>query len=333
MNQHPGSLRRRTLMAAALAAPAATVFPSIAAAQGSDFPSRPVRIVLPFPPGTANDITLRLLAERLSARWKQPVIVDNRPGGSSIIGTDAVAKSAPDGYTLLANITLIVQNPALRKKLPYDPKDLTAVTQLNRQQLAVFVRSELPVRNFNELVALAQSKPGTLNFASWGLGSTAHLMFEKIQLDKGVKMVHVPYKGGAEINKAVLAGEADIGVADLLSPDAFFKAGKLRVIAVTGPQRLARMPDVQTLAEAGVKGFEGYNWVGLFAPANTPPAIVRRISDEINAIQADPALNKRFRDDMFVEPSETTPQDFARIYERDMATWTQVIKETRVTLE
>ena len=333
MKQHPGSLRRRTLMAAALAAPAATVFPSLAAAQGSDFPSRPVRIVLPFPPGTANDITLRLLAERLSARWKQPVIVDNRPGGSSIIGTDAVAKSAPDGYTLLANITLIVQNPALRKKLPYDPKDLTAVTQLNRQQLAVFVRSELPVRNFNELVALAQSKPGSLNFASWGLGSTAHLMFEKIQLDKGVKMVHVPYKGGAEINKAVLAGEADIGVADLLSPDAFFKAGKLRVIAVTGPQRLARMPDVQTLAEAGAKGFEGYNWVGLFAPANTPPAIVRRISDEINAIQADPALNRRFREDMFVEPSETTPQDFARIYERDMATWTQVIKETRVTLE
>ncbi len=232
-----------------------------------------------------------------------------------------------------ANITLIVQNPALRKKLPYDPKDLVPVTQLNRQQLAVFVRSELPVRNFSELVAHAQARPGTLNFASWGLGSTAHLMFEKIQLDKGVKMVHVPYKGGAEINKAVLSGEADIGVADLLSPDAFFKAGKLRVIAVTGPRRLARMPEVQTLAEAGVGGFDGYNWVGLFAPASTPAAIVRRISDEINLVQADAALGKRFRDEMFVEPSETTPQDFAKIYERDMATWTQVIRETRVTLD
>ncbi|MES2972629.1 MAG: tripartite tricarboxylate transporter substrate binding protein [Pseudomonadota bacterium] len=333
MTQHPGSPRRRALLAAALAAPAATLLPFAAHAQGSEFPSRPVRIVLPFPPGTANDITLRLVAERLSARWKQPVVVDNRPGGSSIIGTDAVAKSAADGYTLLANITLIVQNPALRKKLPYDPKDLVPVTQLNRQQLAVFVRSELPVRNFSELVAHAQARPGTLNFASWGLGSTAHLMFEKIQLDKGVKMVHVPYKGGAEINKAVLSGEADIGVADLLSPDAFFKAGKLRVIAVTGPRRLARMPEVQTLAEAGVGGFDGYNWVGLFAPASTPAAIVRRISDEINLVQADAALGKRFRDEMFVEPSETTPQDFAKIYERDMATWTQVIRETRVTLD
>ncbi len=333
MTQHPGSPRRRALLAAALAAPATTLLPFAALAQGSEFPSRPVRIVLPFPPGTANDITLRLVAERLSARWKQPVVVDNRPGGSSIIGTDAVAKSAPDGYTLLANITLIVQNPALRKKLPYDPKDLVPVTQLNRQQLAVFVRSELPVRNFSELVAHAQARPGTLNFASWGLGSTAHLMFEKIQLDKGVKMVHVPYKGGAEINKAVLSGEADVGVADLLSPDAFFKAGKLRVIAVTGPRRLARMPEVQTLAEAGVNGFDGYNWVGLFAPASTPAAIVRRISDEINLVQADAALGKRFRDDMFVEPSETTPQDFAKIYERDMATWTQVIKDTRVTLD
>lgn len=333
MTQPPRSARRRSLLAAALAAPAAALVPSTGFAQASDFPSRPVRIVLPFPPGTANDTTLRLIAERLSARWKQPVVVDNRPGASSIIGTDAVAKSAADGYTLLANITLMVQNPALRKKLPYDPKDIVPVTQLNRQQLAVFVRSELPVRNMSELVALAQSKPGSLNFASWGLGSTAHIMFEKIQLDKGVKMVHVPYKGGAEINKAVLAGEADIGVADLLSPNALFQAGKLRVIAVTGPRRLARMPDVQTLAEGGITGFEGYNWLGIFAPAATPAAVVKRISDEINAVQADAALNRRFREDMFLEPSETTPQDFAKIYERDMATWTQVIRDTKVVLD
>lgn len=342
MTQRPSTLdhsKRRLFpialrWAAAAACCAAALGPTSAMAQASGYPNRPVRIVLPFPPGTANDITLRMIAERLSKRWNQPVIIDNKPGASSIIGTDFVAKSAPDGYTLLANITLIVQNPALRKKLPYDAtKDLIPITQLNRQQLAVFARSDLPVKSVGELLNYAKSNPDKINFATWGLGSTAHLMLEKIRVDKGAKMTHVPYKGGAEINKAVIAGEADVGVADLLSPDAHFKSGRLRVIGVTGPTRIPTMPDVQTLAEAGVQGFEGYNWVGLFAPANTPAQIVRKISDDINAVQADPALAKRFTEEMFVSPSATTPEEFAKIFNRDLGTWTSVIQRVGVSLE
>ncbi|MGO4392456.1 Bug family tripartite tricarboxylate transporter substrate binding protein [Variovorax sp. M-6] len=331
--------RRRSLLPIALrwtaaACCAAVLGTTSAMAQTAAYPNRPVRIVLPFPPGTANDITLRMIAERLSKRWNQPVIIDNKPGASSIIGTDFVAKAPPDGYTLLANITLIVQNPALRKKLPYDAtKDLVPVTQLNRQQLAVFTRSDLPVKSVAELLSYAKANPDKVNFATWGLGSTAHLMLEKIRVDKGAQMTHVPYKGGAEINKAVISGEADVGVADLLSPDAHFKSGRLRVIGVTGPSRIPTMPEVQTLAEAGVQGFEGYNWLGLFAPAQTPPQIVRKISDDINEIQADPALARRFTDEMFVSPSATTPEEFAKIFNRDLGTWTSVIQRVGVSLE
>lgn len=324
-------LSRRRLLAAS--AGWATLGTAGAQAQAVDFPSRPVRIVLPFPPGTVNDAVLRLVGEGLTQRWKQPIVIDNRPGASSIIGTDHVAKSASDGYTLLANITLVVQNPALRKKLPYAFNDLRAVTQFNRQQLPVFVRADLPVHSVTQLLELARAQPGKINFATWGLGSTAHLLQEKMRVDNGAPMTHVPYKGGADIIKALLSGEADVAVADLLSPDAHFKSGKLRVIGVTGPVRLPNMPQVQTLQEAGVTGFDGYNWLGLFAPARTPDAVVRKISEDINAVQADPALTRRFMEEMYVNPSATTPEQFAQIVDRDLQTWTGVIRRVGVSLE
>jgi tripartite-type tricarboxylate transporter receptor subunit TctC len=324
---------RRSLLAEALACAAVGIVPSASLAQAGKFPTRPVRIILPFLPGGANDGTLRLVTERLSAMWGQPVIVEYKPGASSIIGTDLVAKSSPDGYTLLATIMLIVQNPSLRKKLPYDPAALTPVTQLNRQQLAIYVRPDLPIKSVSELIAYAKDRPGVLNFASWGVGSTPHILLEKLQLDSGVKMTHVAYKGGAEINKAVLSGEADVGLTDLLSPDPLFKAGRLRVIGVTGPQRLATMPDIQTLGEAGVNGFDGYSWIGLFAPSRTPPSVVRDISDAINHVQADPALDRRLREDFLVYPSATTPEQFRQIYERDRETWAGVIQATKISLD
>lgn len=299
----------------------------------TDFPSRPVRIVLPFPPGTVNDSVLRMVGEGLAQRWKQPVVIDNKPGASSIIGSDHVAKSAPDGYTLLANITLVVQNPVLRKKMPYAFEDLRAVTQFNRQQLPVFVRAGLPVQSVTELIALARAQPNKINFATWGLGSTAHLLLEKMRVDNDAPMLHVPYKGGADIIKALLSGEADVAVADLLSPDAHFKSGKMRVIGVTGPMRLSNMPQVQTLQEAGVTGFDGYNWLGLFAPRLTPDAVVRRISADINAVQADPVLKRRFVEEMYVTPSTTTPEQFTQILDRDLQTWTSVIRRVGVSLE
>ena len=326
------NITRRTVSALAIAGFLGTVA-APTYAQATPYPSGPVRIVLPFPPGTVNDTILRILAEKLSQRWKQPVTVDNKPGASSMIGTANVAQSTPDGLTLLVNITLIVQNPALRPKLPYDPAKLVPVTQINRQQLPVFVRSDLGIDSMTKLFAHAQANPGKINFASWGIGSTAHIIHAKMEKDKGVKMTHIPYKGGADIVKALVSGEADVAVADFLSPNAYFKNGKLRVIAVTGPKRVATLPDVPTLAESGVKGFEGYNWLGLFAPAGTPPAIIRKIADDIAAVQADPALAARFRDEMFVDPTASGTEDFRKIYQRDAATWSAVIKETGVKAE
>lgn len=329
--EHRNVSRRATL--SLVAASIVSVFGvAPAVAKDPDFPSAPVRIVVPFPPGTVNDTILRILAERLSQRWKQPVTIDNKPGASSMIGTSAVAQSRADGHTLLANITLMVQNPALRSKMPYDPKALVAVTQINRQQLPVFVRSDIGIDSMTKLFAYAQANPGRLNFASWGLGSTAHIMKAKIEQDKQITMTHIPYKGGADIVKALLAGEADVAVADFLTPNVYFQSGKLKVIAVTGPKRFAAMPNVPTLAESGVSGFEGYNWLGLFAPAGTPPAVMKKIAADIAAVQADAATQQRFKE-MFVEPTATTPEEFQKIYARDAQIWTSVIRSTKITLE
>lgn len=322
------TMRRRTALLAALGTPFGK-----AVAATPRYPRGPVRLVLPFPPGSVNDTITRLIAERLAERWQQPVTVDNRPGASSMLGTAHVAQAAPDGHTLLVNITLMLQNPALRSKLPYDPKALVPVAQFNRQQLPLFARADLGLRSVSHLFALAQAQPDKLNFATWGLGSTAHLLLEKLQKDKGVRMTHVPYKGGAEIIKALLAGEADVAVADFLSPAAHFRSGRLNVLAVTGPVRAAHLPAVPTLAESGVAGFEGYNWTGLFAPTGTPAAVLQQIADAIAAVQADPALAARLRDELYVEPTALGPAAFGEVYRRDGERWRAVIRETGVRLD
>lgn len=333
MQRIKSNSRRFTLKVATLVVLATLLAAGPALAKDGDFPTGPVRIVLPFPPGTVNDSILRIVAERLSQRWKQPVTVDNKPGASSMLGATAVSQAKADGHTLLANITLMVQNPALRAKLPYDPKALVPVTQINRQQLPVFVRSDLGIDSTTKLFAYAQANPGRLNFASWGIGSTAHIIKAKLEQDKKITMTHIPYKGGADIVKALLSGEADVAVADFLSPSAHFQSGKLKVIAVTGPKRFANMPNVPTLAEAGVAGFEGYNWFGLFAPTGTPSAVLKKIAMDIAAVQSDPALQARFKNEMFVEPTATTPEEFQKIYARDAQTWTSVIRATKIALD
>ena len=326
------SLKRRYVISAFVAA-SFIALGSVPVYAQAQYPSGPVRIVHPFPPGNVNDTVLRLLAERLSQMWKQPVTIDNRPGASSMIGTANVAQAPADGLTLLANITLMVQNPALRPKLPYDPAKLVPVTQINRQQLSFYVRSDLGIDSTTQLFALAQAQPGKINFATWGIASTAHIILAKMEQDKGIKMAHIPYKGGAEIMKALVSGDADIAVGDLLTPNAFFKNGKFKLIAVTGPKRVAHRPDVPTLEEVGVKGFEGYNWLGLFAPVGTFPAIIKKISDDIAAVQSDPALVARFRDEMFLDPTATGTDEFLQIYQRDAATWTSLIKATGLKAE
>ena len=183
-----------------------------------------------------------------------------------------------------------------------------------------------------ELVAYAKANPGKVNFATWGIASTAHMVFEKIRIDTGAPMVHVPYKGSQEINKALLTGEADVAVMDVVTPLPHIRSGKLRAIAVNGPVRAPIFPEVQTLSEGGIAGFEPYGWLGLFAPAGTPAAIVRKIAADLNAVQADPALAKRW-DDLQVYPSDTTPEQFKAIFDKDLATWTAVIRRTGLTID
>ncbi|UXN58484.1 Bug family tripartite tricarboxylate transporter substrate binding protein [Phyllobacterium zundukense] len=301
-----------------------------AIAQSADYPNRLVRIVLPFPPGTSNDLAIRMLAERLSKQWGQPVVVENRPGASSIIGTVVVVKAPADGYTLLATISLLAQNHTLIRNLPYDAlRDLVPVTELNRQQLAVYVRDDSPFYSVADLLSHARTHPGELKFATWGVGSTAHLMIEKIRLDKSAVMTHVPYKGGTDIVRAVLSDEVDVGAGDLR----IASRSRLRVIAVTGPSRLIALPQVGTLAEAGVDGFGDYSWFGLFAPAGTPPEIVRKISDSINRVQSDPTLAKRLTDDMLATPTFTTPEEFSKIFQESVNTWASFIKATGVATD
>ena len=274
-----------------------------------------------------------MLAEKLSGRWKQPVIVENKPGASSIIGTDAVVKAAPDGYTLLATTSFLAQNQSLRRDLPYDAfRDLAPITELHHEQLVLYVRGDSPVHNIAELTALAKEHPDQINFGTWGAGSMAHLIIEKFRHDKGVLMTQVPYKGAGEIATGVVSGVIDVGVGDLFSSMPFLETGQLRAIAVTGPSRADRLPAVETLSEAGLDGFHEYNWFGLFAPAATSPAIVRKISDTINEIESEPAYAKRLTDQFLAHHSATTPEQFAEFFKQEVARWAAVIKSTGVTV-
>lgn len=297
------------------------------------FPERQVRIIMPFPPGAANDTTMRAIAERLADRWKVPVIVENRAGGSTIIGTAVVANAEPDGYTLLANVALIMQNPLLRKNLSYDPAKLVPVSQVNIQQLVIVARKGLNVHNLDELAEQARKSDRKLNFATFGIGSTAHLMLAKIEQDKNIEMVHVPYKGAGDIVKALMAGEADFAVMDPLYPQPYFKSGDITPVAVTASERLPYLPDTPTMEESGVTGFGSYSWLALFAPTGTPDAVLDEIATAVREVQQEPGLHKRFVEEMRVVPSTATRAEFAKIYKQDTARWADVIKQTGISLE
>lgn len=324
-------LTRRALLASSAAVvPAFNVF-----GQSATFPSKPVRIVFPFPPGTANDVAVRMVAERLSAKWKQPVLVDSKPGASTIIGTDMVVRAPADGHTLLANITLVLQNTALGRKLPYNVQtDLRPIAQIHRSQLSVLSRTDFPAKNLTEMFALAKrSTEMKFNFASWGLGSTAHIVYEKMRVDQKIDYTHVPYKGGSEIITGLLVGDVQVGMADLLSPAPHIKSGKIKVIGVTGPRRRPEYPNAPTLAESGVTGFEGYNWLGLFAPAALDTRIAMQINEAVAEALSDPVLVKRFTDDLIVEPARLSLNEWTQTVERDLTSWRAVVQRAKVTVD
>jgi tripartite-type tricarboxylate transporter receptor subunit TctC len=329
MGEH---MKRRQFLATALASmPTLLSARWPAQAQSPAWPTRLVKFVVPTTAGGGSDIALRLLTESLARRWGQSVIVDNRPGANAIVGTDFVAKSAPDGCTILCAAPTLVQNVALGRSLPYNvTKDLVPVTQMNRQQYAILAARGVPGDSLPSVLENAKAARRSLNFASVGLGSTGHLIMEKMKRDTHSDIVHVPYRGSPELVRAMVSGECDLGLVDVQTAFSYISDGSTKMVAVTGPKRLAVRPDVPTLAEAGISGFEGYNWVGLFVPTGTPAAVVAKIATDIRDVQADPAIAKRLTQDLMVEPTGTTPEEFRQIFEQDLTRWTELVHQIGV---
>jgi tripartite-type tricarboxylate transporter receptor subunit TctC len=272
----------------------ATLFFPAALAQ--TFPERPVRILVGYPPGGGTDLVARLVAQPLGERWKQPVIVENRPGAAAIIATEAVVKSKPDGYVLLmAYATELAVNPATFKKLPYDPvRDLTPIGRLGSAPLVMAVHPSVTAQSVAELVALAKSKPGALSYSSSGTGSVHQFAGELFKLRTGADIVHVPYKGSGPATADAVSGQVQVTFASVASVLRFVQSGRLRALAVTSPERSPQLAGVPTMKEAGVADVQLTSWYGLLAPAGTPAEVVQKIGADLAAVMASPALGAGF---------------------------------------
>ena len=303
-------------------------------ARAQDYPNKPVRLVVPFSPAGTTDVLARLVGERLSASLGQQFVVDNRPGAAGNIGTAQVAKAEPDGYTLLmGTVGTHAINSSIYPTLPYDPvKDFAPVTLVATVPNVLVVNPEVPANSVKELIALAKEKPGELNFASSGNGTSIHLSGELFKTMAGVDMVHVPYKGSGPAVVDLLGGQVDMMFDNLPSSAPQIKAGKLRPLAVTTKERSPMLPDVPTMAEAGVPGFESYSWFGILAPAGTPEAIVNKLQGEIAKALADPAMRERFAE-VGAVPVGDTPAEFADLIAAETAKWAKVVEEAGVKLE
>ena len=297
------------------------------------YPGKPIRMLVPFVAGGVVDTTARALTPRLAEGLGQPVIIDNRPGAGGNIAADAVAKAPADGYTLLITTHGHAISPGLYKKLPFDAgKDFAAITQIASSYL-VFVSSlKVPAANVQELLALARAQPGRLNYGSTGLGAPPHLVGELFKMTTGIDMVHVPYKGDAPMYLALLAGEVDVAFGPLGNAIQHIRSGKLRALAMTNPTRSAAIPDVPTMAEAGVPNFAATGWLGLFAPAGTPRAVVDRLYAEMAKV----LLIQDIRDRMPGWGYETVgskPHEFDKRFKSDLALYAKVIREARIPLQ
>ena len=294
-----------------------------------EYPTKPIRIIVPFSPGSTLDILPRLVAPHLTQALGQLVIIDNRAGAAGAIGTEAAAKATPDGYTfLMSAVGPQVHTPILYPKTPYHPvKDFAAVSQVATGPLSIVVSPSTPAKNMKELVALAKKQPGKLNFGSSGVGSVNHLLGEMVNLYAGTKIVHVPYKGNADAISNLLGGEVAMVMTGVPAVIPHAKAGKLRVVVITGRKRIPNMPEVQTMAEAGFPDAEIVIWYGLVAPAATPKKIIDRLNREVVKVMSRPDIRALFSK-QGVDPEPDSPEEFAKIIRDDYARWTKVIHAT-----
>jgi tripartite-type tricarboxylate transporter receptor subunit TctC len=308
--------------AAALALAVITAAP--AAAQ--TYPSKPIELIVPFVAGGTTDTAARMIGQRLNEKWGQPVIVSNRPGGGSAIGTSIAAKAAPDGHTLLITTFALAVNSALQKQ-PYDPiKDFTAITEISSIPLMLVVHPSLPVRDFNEFIAYSKAQPAGLDYATSGAGTSTHLAAEMLRTMTGAKLVHVPFKGNAEVMNALLGGHVKVHFGLTASSLQHVRAGSLRGRAVTTEKRLPELPDVPTIAELGYPAYEISSWQGAFAPAGTPADIVGRLNAEIVQLLKEPEVAARIRREG-AEPIGSSPEQFAARFRNEVEKWARVSKD------
>jgi len=302
-------------------------------ADADDFPSKPIRLIVPFSPGGSTDILARILAPELGKVLGQSVIVEAKAGAASIIGTQLVAHSPADGYTLLLTNVAFAINPALRgKDLPYDLKDFAPVTLLASQPTVLAVNSALPATSLQGLIDLAKKKPGGVNYATAGVGSVGHMAGAMFEAATGVKMTHVPYQGGGTADVGLVSGDVMLGFLGAPPLMTYEKSGKVRFLALTDGRRSAALPGVPTLADLGFRGFSVDNWIGMLAPAGTPASVVSRLFAEITRIMKKPDLAKRLIGIGFEPWTSESPSDYRTFLENDMAKYKKAAKAANVTI-
>jgi tripartite-type tricarboxylate transporter receptor subunit TctC len=300
---------------------------------GGVYPSRPIRLIVPFAPGGSNDIMARLIGQKLSESMGGQIVIDNRAGGSGIIGTDIAAKAAPDGYTLLMMSLTFAVNPSLFRKLPYDTeKDLTPVTLVASAPLMLVVHPSIPAKSVHEFLAYARANPGKLNFGSGGPGTTPHLAGEMLKLTSRVQMTHVPYKGGGPALTDLMGGQIQLMLENIPSTLPLAKSGKVRALAVTSLKRSPLVPELPTLDEAGLKGYEIVGWNGLFVPAGTPWNIVAHLHSETARALAQADVKERLAT-MGAEGVGSSPEEFRAFVKAEISKWAKVVKAAGLKVE
>jgi len=300
----------------------------------AQYPTKPVRVVVPYPPGGAVDSFARVLTQQLSDVWGQSVVVENRPGASTMIGAEQVAKSPADGYTLLltAELTLVTLQH-LYEKVPYDTlRDFAPITALVSATQALVANSSLPVKTVSDVVALAKAKPGEVTYGSFGIGSTGHLNMEVFQAMTGTRFNHIPYSGAGPAMNDVVGGHVSLMFAALSIVKAGVDAGKLRMIGVGSDRRSSEYPNVPTISESGVPGFEAKSWFGLVAPAGTPPEIIKKINKDLIKVISDPAFAHQYLTAQALEPITGTPEEFAAFIRAERKKWGKVVRDANIKL-
>jgi tripartite-type tricarboxylate transporter receptor subunit TctC len=302
--------------------------------QAQAWPSRPVTLVVPFPPGGGTDTGARIVAQKLGAKWGQTVVVDNKGGAAGAIGADFAAKSKPDGYTILmGNIGTQAINPSLYKKLPYDAdKSFVPISLVAELPLVMMVNPAVPAKTVKEFIALAKSQPGQLSYSTSGAGGSMHLAAEMFKSESGTFILHVPYRGGGPAISDLIAGHVQLSFATALEASGHVKSGRLRALAVTGATRVAALPDVPTLSESGLPGFNSISWIGLLAPAGTPKDIVDKIAADLREVLASDEVNQKLVD-LGAVPAPNSPAQFATLIATDRKRYERIIRERSITAD